>query len=102
MNRGEIILQWNSPGFTSAKEDLLKLIEDFTPCVITIQKTWYRDDRISKLGGYNVVAKQGHFNRRYLGRVSIYIHNEVQREQLKIESSVQVTAARFNIGYQNR
>ena len=55
------IIQWNVRGVTSAKSDLIKLIEMNTPTAIAVQETFLGNDYMIKIPGYNSLCKQGHY-----------------------------------------
>ena len=91
------ILQWNAKGISTSKEDLLKLINEYEPCVIAIQETFLAGDIKVKLGGFNCYSKQGSFNRRYLGGIATYLHNSMPAQEINIVSRYQIGAVRVNI-----
>ena len=93
----ESILQWNIRGMTSAKEDILKIINDFKPSILSLQETFYGNDFMIKLHNYNGLCKQGHFNHRFQGGVALYIHSSHPFSPLQITTDFQVVAARVHM-----
>ena len=93
----ESILQCNTRGVSSAKQDLLKLIKEYQPSVISIQETFLGNDAMIKLPGYLGISKQGHFNQRFHGGVAIYIHSSCPHETININSEHQIIAARITL-----
>ena len=93
------ILQWNVRGASSAKEDLLKLIETYQFTVIAIQETLLGGDFKIKLPGYNGICKQGHYNHRFHGGVALYVHSSLPYEQLEIDSPHQIIAAKIQLSH---
>ena len=91
------IIQWNTRGINSAKQDLLKLIEDNKPSAIAIQETFLGNDFIIKIPGYIGICKQGHYNQRFHGGVAIYIHASCPYETINIISDHQIIAAKITI-----
>ena len=91
------ILQWNVRGITSAKPDLIALLEQFQPSVIAIQETFLGNDYKIKIPGYNGICKQGHYNNRFHGGVAIYTHSSCPTEPLAIQSNLQVIATRIQL-----
>ena len=67
------------------------------PCVIPVQETLQSSNFLSKFGGYCSLSKEGHFNRRYQGGVAMYIHSSLPYEELSINTSLQVVAARIQV-----
>ena len=59
------VLQWNTQGVSTAKQDIQKLIKIFELTILAFQETFLANDCQIELKGYNGVAKQGTFNRRY-------------------------------------
>ena len=92
------ILQWNTQGITTAKQDILKLIQLFEPIVLSFQETFLANDYQIKLKRYNAIVKQGTFNRRYHGGVALYVHEECPMEEVEVQSQYQVVAARVGLG----
>ena len=89
----ERILQWNIREMTAGKQDLLRLIEDFKPNIIAIQETFYGDNFMNKINNYNGICKQGHYNERYHGGLSLYFHSSCTYRVIEIQSQYQVVAA---------
>lgn len=87
------IIQWNARGISSAKQELIKLIDSYQPLVITIQETFLGNDFSIKLPGYSNFCRQGHYNQRFHGGVAIYIHNSCPHDKLEINSEHQIIAA---------
>ena len=56
MTARELMFQWNVQGFETSKKDVLKIISEFTLNVLAIQETFYRENNIEKIAGYNVAA----------------------------------------------
>ena len=83
----------------SSKEDVLKLVEEHNPAVLAFQETFHGNNFISKIKYYNGFCKQGHFNRRYQGGVSLYLHNSFPYTTLDIQSNLQVIAIRVQLNY---
>ena len=75
----------------------MKLNDELHPGIITLQETFQCDNFVSKLGDYRVLSKEGHFNQRYRGEVAIFIHTSLPYEQLKVNTPLQVIAARVQI-----
>ena len=93
------VLQWNTQGISTAKEDILKLIETFTPTVLSFQEIFLANDFHFKLKGYHALAKQGTFNRRYHGGVIVYIPESCPYQEIAIQSIYQIVAAKVTIGH---
>lgn len=91
------LIQWNVQGLTTSKEDLLKLIEDYQPYIISVQETFLSDDYAVVLKGYNGIHKQGHYNYRYHGGVSLYVHSSLPMEEIQVRSRYQMVAARVSL-----
>ena len=92
------ILQWNTRGVTTAKQDILKLIDRFHPTVLGFQETMLANECKIKLKGYQGIVKQGRFNQRQHGGVALYIHESCPHKEIAIQSEYQVVAARVTIG----
>ena len=91
------ILQWNVRGVTSAKQDLLKLIETHKFSVIAMQETFLGNDVMVKLPGYSGICRQGHYNHRFHGGVALYVHTSCPFQQISINSNHQVIAAKIQL-----
>ena len=78
----------------AAKEELIKSIHEYNPVVLALQETFYGNNYMAKLPGYNGICKQGHFNKRFQGGVAIYIHSSCTFSTLEIQSELQVVAAK--------
>ena len=74
-NRTERIIQWNTQGISTARPDILKLIESYQPIIMAFQETHLANDCNIKLKPYNCISKQETFNRRQHGGIVIYIHD---------------------------
>ena len=97
--KGECIIQWNVQGLSTSKEEVVKLIDELKPQVLALQETWQGREQISRLMGYNSIAKEGHYNRRYHGGVTLYIHNSLPYDEVLVNTGLQIAAARVNIGH---
>ena len=93
------ILQWSVRGASSAKQDLLQLIDTYHFTIIAIQETFLGGDFKIKLPGFNGICQQGHYNHRFHGGVALYIHSSLPYEQLEIDSPHQVIAARIQLSH---
>ena len=91
----EMLIQWNTQGILTSKPNLLEI--DNKPIVIAVQKTFLANDVMIKLSNYNVITKQGHFNRRYHGGVALFIHSVCPFNQVNINSDLQIIAARIHV-----
>ena len=74
---GQVMLQRNAQGLNSAKEDVVKLIDDLKPNIIALQETFQGEKYITNFVGYNEIALDGHHNRGYFIGVALYIHNSL-------------------------
>ena len=97
MEINEVILQWNVQGMTTSKEEVIKLIDTYKPCAISIQETFYSNDFLARLSGYHGLCKQGHFNHRFHGGVALYLHNSYPYQEIRIDSPYQVVAAKISL-----
>ena len=93
----DYILQWNTRGISSAKSDLLSIIELHQPSIIAIQETFLGNNFMIKIPGFNGLCKQGHFNLRFHGGVALYIHQSCPFEPIPVNSNLQVIAARIQL-----
>jgi len=91
------VLQWNVQGITTSKEDILKLIDEHKPLVISVQETFLANECSVKLSNYSHMSKQGHYNHRFHGGVALYVHESCPYTALSIDSVLQVVAARIQI-----
>ena len=65
--RNDTLIQWNMQGIAGKKDELLHLIEKESPIIIAIQETMLEQDHKFNISNYNVINKQGTFNRRAHG-----------------------------------
>lgn len=93
----DTFFQWNVQGMSSSKEDLINIVDNFKPSVIAIQETFYGNDFVSNIKGYNALCKQGHYNQRFHGGVALYIHNSVPFNKIDIQSETQIIAAQVSL-----
>ena len=64
----EVVVQWTVQGSSTSKQDLIKLIEVYSPIAIGFQETYLAGDEYQiKLNGYHAVSKQGMYNRMGYG-----------------------------------
>lgn len=70
----EKVIQWNCRSINLRKSDLLYLINEFQPFVITLQETWLRPDSYFKVPNFSCV-REDRFD-CYAG-VALLIHNTV-------------------------
>ena len=68
------VIQWNSQGIMSKKDELLQLVNDHQPMIIAIQETMLHQNNNFRLPNYSSVMKPGTFNRRSHGGVAIFVH----------------------------
>lgn len=97
MENTETFIQWNVQGLGTSKEDLIKIVDEFKPSVIAVQETFYGDDFLPTIGGYNGFCKQGHYRNRFHGGVALYIHSCIPFQEITINSQTQIIAARIHI-----
>lgn len=102
MESRECFLQWNLQGMSSSKEDLLKIIDDHKPSVIALQETYFGNDFMINLRGYQGICKQGHFNKRFFGGVALYIHQSCPFRKITLDSPYQIVAAEVQIPHYRR
>jgi len=96
-NTTEKIIQWNVQGISTSKEDLIKLIDENKPLLISVQETFLANNYIVNLRNYNCICKQGHYNHRFHGGVAMYIHESCPFSEIKIDTPLQMVAARINV-----
>ena len=92
-------MQWNVRGVTSAKQELIKLIDTYNPIVLAIQETFLGNEFMVKLPGFAGFCKQGHYNNRFHGGVAIYIHNSCPYQKIEIQSEHQIVAASIQLDH---
>ena len=92
------ILEWNTRGVTTAKQDIFKLIDSFHPTVLGFQETMLANKCKIKLKGYQRIVKQDRFNQMQHGGVALYIHESCPHKKIAVQSEYQVVAARVTIG----
>ena len=98
MNNSESIIQWNTQGISTSKQDILKLIEQHKPAVLAIQETQLGNDFMIRLPAYNGLCKQGNYNRRFHGGVAMYIHSNIPFMEVKIDTNYQILAVTLSLG----
>jgi len=91
------LIQWNTQGISTSKEDLLNIINISKPLIISIQETFLAEDYTIKLPNYNSLCKQGHYNRRFHGGVALYIHSSCPYNPLSLDTPMQVVAATVSL-----
>ena len=99
MDLFHILLQWNVQGINSSKEDLVKLVDDLKPSILAIQETFQANSSVTNLIGYNWVATEGHYRHRYHGGVTLYIHNTLPYEEIVLNTRLQISVAKVNVGH---
>ena len=68
------------------------LVETVEPTVLGFQKTYLANNYHIRLTSYNAIIKQGTCNRRYHGRVAMYMQDSCPFQELKIQPLDQETA----------
>ena len=75
------------------KNEILDLIDKYRINFLAIQETKQSGDYHTTLPNFNILSKDGHFNRTQHGGVSLYIHSDVPYQEIIINSPLQVVAA---------
>lgn len=81
----------------SAKQEVIRLVDECKPTILAVQETFYGNNFMVKIPGYNGICKQGHFNQRFHGGVAMYIHSSCAYEEIPIQSEFQVVAAKVQL-----
>ena len=97
----ESVVQWNTQGISTAKQDILKLIEIYQHIIMGFQKTYLANDCHITLKPYNCISKQRTDNKRYHGGVAVFMDESCSYEEIELNSQYQIVAARVHIGRQN-
>ena len=75
------------------KNELLHLIEKESPSIIAIQETMLKQDHEFSISNYNIINKQGTFNRRAHGDVSLLIHENIPLlDEIQLIPDIQAVA----------
>ena len=91
--RNDELIQWNMQRITGKKDELLYLIEKESPSIIAIQETMLKQDDKFNISNYNIINKQGTFNRRVRGGVSLLIHESIPMfDEIQLITDMQAVA----------
>ena len=91
------ILQWNTQGIRTKKDELLELIQQHKSSVVAVQETRLWNDADFRLPGYTALFKHGHFNRAPHGGVALFIHSDVPCTPVSVDSTLQIVAAQVQL-----
>ena len=86
------ILQWNVQGIKHMKNELLDIIQTYKVSILALQETRLTGEYNLKIPRYNLVYKDGHFNRSPHGGVAIYIHSDVPYKEIELNTPLQAVA----------
>ena len=86
------ILQWNIQGIKNKKKELIQLINDYNADIIAIQETQLSNDYIPKIDGFTSLNREGTFNFRHHGGVTLYIHQDIPMTEVKLNTPIQAVA----------
>ena len=93
------IVQWNAQGLRNKKNELLELIKEHNASIVAIQETKLSSNYNIRLPSYNVISKDGHYNRGNHGGVALYIHSDVPYNEIPLNTSIQAVAAEVRLNF---
>ena len=86
------VLQWNTQGLRHKKNEILDLISNNNINIIAIQETKLSGDYNLKIPNFNLLYKDGHFNRTQHGGVALYLHCDLPIQEISLNTPLQAVA----------
>ena len=97
MSPNTSIIQWNAQGLRNKKNELLELINENNASLIAIQETKLSENYHIRIPNYNIISKDGHYNRGQHGGVALYIHSDVPYQPIQLTTPIQAVAAEVTL-----
>ena len=91
------LIQWNIRGIKNKKKEIIHLIEQNKASVLALQETLMPENYLFKIPGYNLLCKEGTYNRRTHGGVALYIHSTIPFQKINLSTNLQAIAARVHL-----
>ena len=91
------VIQWNIRGVRNKKQEIIHLLKQNKATVSALQETLMPVNRLHKIPGYSLIARDGVYNRRQHGGVAMYIHADLLFKVLPLSSPLQAVAATIQL-----
>ena len=91
------IIQWICSGNRAIYEDLQLLQEKYNPKVVCLQETFIKENNQINLNNYRAYNHLHKDGLRASGGVSILVRKDVPKNQISIDSDLQVIAVKVNL-----
>ena len=93
------ILQWNCRGFWPNFEELKSLISNFSPYILALQETHFKESDNVNIRGFKHYFKTSvsEVDGRAIGGSSIFLKNGVPHEVLELDTELQAVAVKVSL-----
>lgn len=91
-------LHWNMNSYNKKRQQLLELIDEQKPVIISLNETKHKYHDEIKIGKYNVYEKIGVLENHTISRggVAILIRNDMAQKEVKITSKLEIVAVKVH------